>query len=134
MCFSSFSLTFTETNSRKNVISRSPRRLSPSFALTPLPSDKKRPRDDEDVDEKKRQNTDGKRSIYVGNLPFDIKRDELRQLCAKYGEVFQVTLGARGFGFVLMEARGAGMALEALDRRTFGGRILHVNEAFKEEK
>jgi len=33
-----------------------------------------------------------------------------------------------------MDARGARRALTALDKRTFGGRILHVNEAFKEER
>jgi len=84
--------------------------------------------------DRKHLNRDDRRSIYVGNLPYDIRKEELRALCSHYGDVFDVTLGARGFGFVYMDARGARRALTALDKRTFGGRILHVNEAFKEER
>jgi RNA recognition motif-containing protein len=84
--------------------------------------------------DRKHLNRDDRRSIYVGNLPYDIRKEELRALCSNYGDVFDVTLGARGFGFVFMDAKGARRALTALDKRTFGGRILHVNEAFKEER
>jgi len=72
------------------------------------------------------------RSIYIGNLPYDIRRDEVRVLCEKYGEVYSVTLGARGFGFVAMDPRGAQLAVSGLDGRLFGRRTLHVNEAFVE--
>lgn len=78
--------------------------------------------------------TADERSIYIGNLPFDVHRDEIRSLCERYGEVFSVTLGARGFGFVSMDARGARDAVRDLRGRIFGGRPLHVNEAYNEPR
>jgi len=123
---------------RRRKSSSSPHRRSPARRGSRSPKrspDRKRKRSrsrSRDVDRKRPRGDT--RSLYVGNLPYDIRKDELKQLCSKYGEVYRVTLGARGFGFVLMEARGARRAMEALDRRTFGGRILHVNDAFREDK
>jgi len=76
------------------------------------------------------------KSIYVGNLPFSAKEDEIRDLFAVHGEVQVVkfvmdreTGRFRGFGFVEMEDAGAAKAIEALDGKDFGGRTLRVNEA-----
>eukprot|EP01127_Copromyxa_protea_P022160 TRINITY_DN783_c0_g1_i1.p1 TRINITY_DN783_c0_g1~~TRINITY_DN783_c0_g1_i1.p1 ORF type:complete len:254 (+),score=39.59 TRINITY_DN783_c0_g1_i1:65-763(+) len=95
------------------------------------------PRDDRRNRERSRSR-DGRggneKSIYIGNLPYDIRREEVRILCENFGEVYNVTLGARGFGFVSMESRAAREAARELDGRTFGGRTLHVNEAYHEAR
>jgi len=50
-------------------------------------------------------------SIYVGNLSYEVKEDDLRQVFAEYGTVKNVQLPidretgrVRGFGFVEMES------------------------------
>lgn len=76
-------------------------------------------------------------NIYVGNLSFDTKEGELRDLFGTYGEVEsakiimdQFTGRSRGFGFVEMTERTEGLkAIEELDSKDFGGRNLKVNEA-----
>ena len=74
--------------------------------------------------------------IYIGNLPFTSGEEDVRQLCATYGNVVSVGLPTdretgrpRGFGFVEMSNEDAQKAIEALDGQTFGGRTLRVNEA-----
>ena len=77
--------------------------------------------------------------IYIGNLPFTVSEDEIRQLFSPYGNVTSVSLitdrdtGApRGFGFVEME-EGAKEAISALDKKEMSGRSIHVNEAKPKE-
>lgn len=78
----------------------------------------------------------GKR-LYVGNLPFSVTEDELRELFGQHGAVVGVDLiteretgRLRGFGFVEMEeADAADAAVESLDGSDLGGRNLKVNEA-----
>ena len=75
--------------------------------------------------------------LYVGNIPFKITEDELRDLFAQYGQVSSVdiimdrmTQRPRGFAFVTMETAGdAQKAIESLHGQEFGGRNLTVNEA-----
>jgi len=74
--------------------------------------------------------------LYVGNLPFDVSRDDVRAAFEAYGEVHDVSLitdretgRPRGFGFVEMDAEGALKAIEGLDSKDFQGRNLTVNEA-----
>jgi len=125
-----------------NRTSLSPQRQQQARRTTPSPSrgggmnNNKRRRDEREArrETDRKHMRDDRRSIYIGNLPYDIRKEELRALCSHYGDVYDVTLGARGFGFVYMDARGCRRALNALDKRTFGGRILHVNEAFKEDR
>ena len=76
------------------------------------------------------------KSIYVGNIPFSVSEDELRNLFAAHGEVLSVkfitdreTGRFRGFAFVEMEDADAQAAIEALDGNEMGGRNLKVNEA-----
>ena len=72
--------------------------------------------------------------LYVGNLPFSVTEDDIRELFSQYGEVQSVQLIAdrdtgrpRGFGFVEME--GADAAIQALNGHEFEGRNLKVNQA-----
>jgi RNA recognition motif-containing protein len=76
------------------------------------------------------------KTIYLGNLPFTVTEDEVRDLFGQHGEVASVILVTdretgkpRGFGFVEMEPEAADRAIGALDGSDFGGRSLRVNEA-----
>ncbi len=75
--------------------------------------------------------------IYVGNLPWSIKDDELRDLFTSYGDVSSATVimdkfsgRSKGFGFVEMASDAdAETAMKALNEKEVGGRNLRVNEA-----
>ncbi|MBD2681702.1 MULTISPECIES: RNA-binding protein [Nostoc] len=76
-------------------------------------------------------------SIYVGNLSYEVREDDLRQVFAEYGTVKEVQLPidretgrVRGFGFVQMESDAEeAAAIEALDNAEWMGRSLKVNKA-----
>ena len=79
--------------------------------------------------------------IYVGNLPFTSREDDVRELFAQYGEVLSVVLPTdretgrpRGFGFVEMSGEDATKAIDALNGRDYGGRALNVNQAREREE
>jgi len=79
--------------------------------------------------------------IYVGNLPFSAREDDVRELFAQYGEVVSVVLPTdretgrpRGFGFVEMASEDAQKAIDALNGRDFGGRQLNINAAREREE
>ena len=72
--------------------------------------------------------------LYVGNLPFSVTEDDLRDLFAQHGEVLSVAVitdretgRPRGFAFVEME--DGSQAISSLNGTDFGGRELKVNEA-----
>jgi RNA recognition motif-containing protein len=76
-------------------------------------------------------------SIYVGNLSYEVKEDDLKQVFSEYGTVKSVqvpmdreTGRVRGFAFVEMgtDAEEAA-AIEALDTAEWMGRNLKVNKA-----
>ena len=77
------------------------------------------------------------KNIYVGNLPFQLTEDELREVFAQYGSVSAArivrdreTQRSRGFGFVEMpDDEEAARAIEALNGYSLKGRSLRVNEA-----
>ena len=77
------------------------------------------------------------KTIYVGNLSFQITAGELRNLFEKYGKVDQVSVPrdaatgrARGFAFVEMqEEASAAAAIRALNGSELGDRTIVVNEA-----
>jgi hypothetical protein len=73
--------------------------------------------------------------LYVGNIPFNAREDEVQRLFETYGTVKDVRLVTggynkrpKGYGFVEMDAKGAKEAL-ALNGTEFGGRKLRVNKA-----
>jgi RNA recognition motif-containing protein len=76
-------------------------------------------------------------NIYVGNISFTTKEDQLREMFEIYGKVDsariitdQLTGRSRGFGFVEMSDREEGLrAIQELDSKDFQGRSLKVNEA-----
>ncbi len=81
-------------------------------------------------------------SIYVGNLSYTAKEEELEQVFAEYGKVKHITLPAdretgrpRGFAFVeLEEEANEDKAIEALDGAEWMGRELRVNKAKPREQ
>ena len=79
--------------------------------------------------------------VYVGNLPFSARQEDVEQLFAEFGEVISVALPndretgrPRGFGFVEMSKDDATAAIKALDGKDFDGRNLRVNEAEPREE
>ncbi|MDQ6965100.1 MAG: RNA-binding protein [Mariprofundales bacterium] len=76
-------------------------------------------------------------NIYVGNLPYSVNEDDLRNLFSEFGEVSNAhvisdrdTGRSKGFGFVEMESSEDGQkAIEALDGSELQGRNVRVNEA-----
>lgn len=74
--------------------------------------------------------------LYVGNLPFEASREDIRAAFEAFGEVHDVSMitdrdtgRPRGFAFVEMDQEGAQKAIEGLDSKDFQGRNLTVNEA-----
>lgn len=76
-------------------------------------------------------------NIYVANIAYSAKDEDLRQLFEAYGEVTsakiimdKATNRSRGFGFVEMSDDTSGRAaIEATNGQPFHGRDLVVNEA-----
>jgi RNA recognition motif-containing protein len=81
-------------------------------------------------------------NIYVGNLPWSVKDDELRKLFAEFGDVSAANVimdkfsgRSRGFGFVEMpNTDHAEIAIKSLNDKEVGGRSLRVNEAKPREE
>jgi len=75
--------------------------------------------------------------IYIGNLPFEARDEELRELFAAFGAVASSKViidnssgRSRGFGFVEFDDPSHGKAaIAAINGTEFGGRSLVVNEA-----
>lgn len=75
--------------------------------------------------------------LYVGNLNYRSREEDLRDLFAAYGEVTSANIvmdretgRSRGFGFVeFSDEEAARSAMEALNGQDFEGRQLKVNEA-----
>ncbi|MDV3352476.1 RNA-binding protein [Leptolyngbyaceae cyanobacterium CCMR0082] len=76
-------------------------------------------------------------SIYVGNLSYDVTREDIEDVFNEYGRVNRVSLPMdresgrpRGFAFVEMAAKeDEAKAIEALDGAEWMGRVMRVNEA-----
>lgn len=81
-------------------------------------------------------------NIYVGNLPYNVTEEELREVFSEFGEVSSVNVitdkysgQSKGFGFVEMannsEAEGA---IKALNESSLKGRNIKVNQAKPRDK
>lgn len=76
------------------------------------------------------------RTLYVGNLPWATKAEDLKEVFSQYGEVIssrvitdRETGRSRGFGFVEVADQDAEQIIAALNGTELGGRVLTVNEA-----
>mmetsp|Transcript_27202 Transcript_27202/g.76018 ORF Transcript_27202/g.76018 Transcript_27202/m.76018 type:complete len:241 (+) Transcript_27202:134-856(+) len=73
--------------------------------------------------------------IFVGNLSFDVKEEQLSEVFAEAGKVLEaniITRGSRsrGYGFVTMATQAdAEKALEALNKKELEGRAINVEIA-----
>ena len=75
--------------------------------------------------------------LYVGNLPYGVRDNDLEQTFSQYGSVSsakvmmeRVTGRSKGFGFVEMGSDAeAQAAIAGVHGQNFGGRDLVVNEA-----
>ena len=76
-------------------------------------------------------------NIYIGNLPYSISEDDLRDLFATHGEVSSANIiidrdsgRSKGFGFVEMPDKAqAESAINAINESDVQGRNVRVNEA-----
>lgn len=79
--------------------------------------------------------------IFVGNLPFKCKEQEIKDLFERYGTVHAVEMvfdrvsgKPKGFAFIQMDEAGADAAIGALNGSEFEGRTLRVDEARSQRK
>ncbi len=75
------------------------------------------------------------KKLYVGNLPFSVTSDDLRDVFAQHGTVTTASVASdretgrsRGFGFVEM-SNGSEEAIKSLNGAQLQGRTMVVNEA-----
>jgi RNA recognition motif-containing protein len=81
-------------------------------------------------------------NIYVGQLPYSVTEDELREMFLHYGEVASLKLimdrysgRSKGFGFVEMPDNSeADQAIKGLNKTTVNGREIKVNQAEERRK
>ncbi|MBO4619283.1 MAG: RNA-binding protein [Victivallales bacterium] len=77
------------------------------------------------------------KNLYVGNLSYSVRDDELKELFSQFGKVDSArvitdhdTGRSKGFGFVEMpDDAEAQAAIDALNGKENNGRTLTVNEA-----
>ncbi|HHY68847.1 MAG TPA: RNA-binding protein [Bacillota bacterium] len=76
------------------------------------------------------------KTLYVGNLPWDITSEELAEVFSAHVNVINCRIitdrdtgRSRGFGFVEVEDEDVEKAIAAVNGSMLGGRQLVVNEA-----
>ena len=76
------------------------------------------------------------KKLYVGNLPFSVTEDDVREMFGQHGNVHSVALindretgRPRGFGFVEIDDDALQNMISNLDGKEMDGRALRVNEA-----
>lgn len=74
------------------------------------------------------------KKIFVGNLPWGARNEDLSSLFGEYGQVVSArvitdrnTGRSRGFGFVEMDDQAAEKAIEGLNGTNFKGRDIRVS-------
>ena len=81
-------------------------------------------------------------NIYVGQLPYSVTEEELREMFVQYGEVESLKLimdnysgQSKGFGFIEMPNNSeADQAIKGLNKTTLKGREIKVNQAEERRK
>ncbi len=77
------------------------------------------------------------KKLYVGNLPYSVTEDQLREMFSELGELSEVAVvtdrytgQSKGFGFVEMVSdEAAQAAITKFDGQDMNGRAMVVNEA-----
>ena len=85
---------------------------------------------------------DQNNKIFVGNLPWSIKNDQLRDLFAQFGEIVEAiviqerrTGRSKGFGFVTFTTpEAADAAVQEMHGKEVEGRNIVVNKARPREE
>lgn len=74
--------------------------------------------------------------LYVGNFPYTVDEDQLREIFSEYGEIEDVAIikdrdtgRPKGFGFITFASQQAAEQALEQDGRNFGGRPLKVSIA-----
>ena len=75
--------------------------------------------------------------IYVGNLPFSVTQEQLKELFSQYGEIEEAVVitnkfsgRSKGFGFVsFKDETSAEKAIAEMNKKEVEGRPLNVKEA-----
>lgn len=75
--------------------------------------------------------------VYVGNLPFSVDQEKLKELFSSYGEIEEAIIisdkfsgRSKGFGFVTFkDDESAKKAISEMNEKEVDGRNLKVNEA-----
>ncbi len=75
--------------------------------------------------------------VYVGNLPFSVDDEKLKELFSPYGEIEEATVisdkfsgRSKGFGFVTFkDEESAKKAISEMNEKEVEGRNIKVNEA-----
>lgn len=81
-------------------------------------------------------------NIYVGQLPYSVTEEELREIFLPYGEIASMNLimdrytgQSKGFGFIEMPNNSeADQAIKALNKTIFKDREIKVNQAEERRK
>jgi len=76
-------------------------------------------------------------NIYVGQLPYNVTEEELREMFLQYGEVSSLNLimdsysgQSKGFGFIEMPNNSeADQAIKGLNKSMLKGREIKVNQS-----
>lgn len=76
------------------------------------------------------------KTLYFGNLPWNVTEEDLHRACSDYAEVISARVAvdretgrSRGFGFVEVPDESAQAVIDALNGAEWGGREIKVNEA-----
>ena len=81
-------------------------------------------------------------NIYIGQLPYSVTEEELREMFRQYGEVASLNLimdnytgQSKGFGFIDMPNNSeADKAIKGLNKSMLKGREIKVNQAEERRK
>ena len=76
-------------------------------------------------------------NMYIGNLPYNVSEDEIREMFSEFGVVDSIKLitdkfsgQSKGFGFIEMSNNSeADKAIKALNKTNVKGRDIKVNQA-----